>query len=86
MPPGDQPRSVTSPASIVLLLPSVMAWPLLFGKFTCDDFAAIVSHRGEGRLVLTELTSAQAVQVGAIPPSGLGGIGAMIIADTFQVA
>ncbi len=75
----SQPPSGTYAAGL-------QVWPILFGKFLFDDaMEAIVSHRGQARLTLTELTSPQSIQLGAVPGRGTG-IGSMIIETDFIVA
>ncbi len=59
-------------------------WPLVFGKFGCDNYRALTARVGEASMSITELTSRDAETVGSTTPNP-GGIGYWYLEDDFEV-
>ncbi len=87
-------RSVTAIADNVVTLDQAVArtyragtfcWPLILGKFTCEDFTAFNASVGELKLTITELVSPASAQLGEITEPAGDGIGIMTVADTLEV-
>ncbi len=62
----------------------LQVWPLLFGRFTCGQMDALVSHRGQLPITITELTPAHTSQIGEVEHSGTG-IGVWVVEEDFVV-
>ncbi len=63
-----------------------LVWPILFGKFTCQDMTAQTGIRGSMLLSVSELEPATNATLGAVIPSGAVGIGVMKVGSTLAVA
>jgi hypothetical protein len=64
----------------------LLAWPLLFGKFTAQDLGADTNWHGSVKATLQELVSRDSAVVGATVATGAAGIGVMEIETNFIVS
>lgn len=63
----------------------LLVWPLLFGRFECDELPARSGVNGPARIKITERIAARTAQVGVDPVVSGSGIGYWKIGDTFIV-
>jgi hypothetical protein len=61
-----------------------LVWPLLFGKFRCENLNALLEEAGEASITIAEQVSLQAATIGTAEPP-IDGIGGWIIGNTFEV-
>lgn len=77
-------QTLTLDASVAHTFPAgSLVYPLLFGKFECEEISVETSRRSEARLKISEMISAASQGLGA---ASSGGIGVMKLGDTFEIS